>query len=272
MSLSDVVKLNLDRYRDNLVIAVPPLVSMIVNMLSLLWLPIYPEAYVNGSQSFLLVGWGTWTLIQVVSFLALLGQASMAGKVVSGKKTSLSDWVDGTRAYFSRALGISMIHMGIVGIFFIPLSRIYYSLVLQPLASRIGLAAPQAPAPAIITPVSTAMMLATTLFIATATAVLYMWIAPIVFEDVGVIASLSSGNRAMRDSGKAFLGLIAIISVISGVTSMVENLPLYSTMAVQELLPQGYLTPTNIASQAINAVISPLWFLIAFTMYRNLQQ
>ena len=128
MSLLDVVKLSLSRYRVNPVIVVPPLVSMIVYQLSILWGPIYPEAYANDYQSFLLVGLGMWVLIQAVSFSALLGQASMAGKAVSGERTSLGDWVEGVRAYFSRVFGISLIYLVIAGVFFIPLSGMYYSI------------------------------------------------------------------------------------------------------------------------------------------------
>lgn len=271
MSLLDVVKLSLSRYRVNPAIVVPPLVSMIVYQLSILWRPIYPEAYTNDYQSFLLVGLGMWVLIQAVSFSALLGQASMAGKAVSGERTSLGDWVEGVRAYFSRVFGISLIYLVIAGVFFIPLSRIYYSIVLLPLASQMGITAPQTPPPTTTTPLPTAILLTIAFFITTATAVFYMLIAPVVFENKGVISSLRSGTTAIRRSGWTFLGFIALMSVISGVTSMIENLPMYSATEVQRILHQGYLKPLNIASQAINTVISPLWFLIAFTIYHDLQ-
>lgn len=271
MSLLDIVELNLARYRANLVIMIPPLVRVIVYLLTLLWRPTFPGAYTDGSQSFLLVGWGTWVLIQAVSFLALLGQASMAGEVVSVEKTSLNDWVMGVRDYFSRVLGVSMIFLVIAGVAFIPISRIYYSVVLLPFASQMSITTPQTTTTTSSTPLSMAVMSMIVILFTSATAVLYMWIAPIVLEKKDVSASLSSGTRAMKKGGRSFLGFIAIMSVTQLVITMIENLPLYLGTGVQ-LLNQMYLTPSDIATQAIDAVISPLWFLIAFTMYHNISQ
>ncbi len=160
-----------------------------------------------------------------------------------------------------------MIYLGILIIGFIPLSMVYLYFVLQPLVSQMVIAPPQITAPALLTPLSMAMMVIITLFGAVSTAVLYTWIAPIVLENKGVIASLSSGTRGIREGGRTFLGFIALIFVVSGVTALIENFPMYLGAPVQQLSSQGYLTPSNVASQAISTVISPLWFLMAFTIY-----
>jgi len=191
----------------------------------------------------------------------------MTGRVVLVERTSLSDWVRGVRAFFTRVLGISLIYLGILIIGFIPLSMIYLSFVLQLLVWQMVIAPPQITAPALLTPLSMAIMWIITLIGAVSTAVLYTWIALIVLENKGVIASLGSGNRGIREGGRTFLGFIALIFAASGVTSLIENFPVYLGAAIQQLSSQGYLTPSNIASQAISTVISPLWFLMAFTIY-----
>lgn len=263
--LFNIVKLNLVRYRKNPVIVVPSLVMMVANLLSLLWMPSYLETYTHEFQSYFLVGFGILILILIVSFLALLGQASMAGKVVLGEIPSLSDWVRGVRAYFSRVLGISLIYLGILSLVFIPFGIIYFSLILKPLASQMCMAAPQTPTSAPLTTMWTGTFIG-----AISTAVIYMWFAPVIFENKGVIASLSSGTRAMRESGRTFLGFIALIFVVLGITSSIANLNLYLGETIQQLLYKGYLTHLNIASQAISTVISPIWFLTAFTIYHEL--
>ena len=74
------IKLNLGRYRENPVIAVPTVTVMIVYMLTSRLTPLSGVTDDIGTNYFM--GFGILFLNLAVPFLGLLGQVSMTGKIV----------------------------------------------------------------------------------------------------------------------------------------------------------------------------------------------
>jgi len=267
MTLFDLIKLNLGIYRENPVIAVPPVTVMIAYMLTS-WLT--PISGVNNDVSTnYFVGFGILFMNLAVPFLGLLGQASMAGKIVDGGKADLDDWIEGIRAYFSRVLGVSLIYLGTFMILAILLMGAYFTSVIMPLVSQIGLITDETVTPALNSPMFIAIVLGFVLIDAAATAFLYMWTASIVFDDQSVFDSLRLGSRASKEGRLKFLGLIAIMFVASGITALLNYLPLYLGLSTELIISQGYYTLSTLVSQTIRAIFSPLWLLIAFTIYHR---
>ena len=267
MTLLDLIKLNLGRYRENPVIAVPSITVMIVHMLTSRLTPLSGAYNDVGTNYF--VGLGILLLNLAVPFLGLLGQASMVGKIVGGGKADLDDWIEGIRPYFSRVLGVNLIYFGTLMILVIPLMGVYFANVLRPLASQIGLITNETFTRVLSSPLSFATILGLGLIDAATTALLYMWTAPIVFDDQNVFDSLRLGSRASKEGRLKFLGLIAIMFVASGITVLLDYLPLYLGMSTDLIINQGYNTLSTLVSQTIRAIFSPLWLLIAFTIYHR---
>jgi hypothetical protein len=92
MTLFDLIKLNLGRYRENPVIAVPPVTVVIAYMLTSRLTPLSRVIDDVGTNYFM--GFSILFLNLAVPLLCLLGQVSMAGKIVGGGKADLDDWVE----------------------------------------------------------------------------------------------------------------------------------------------------------------------------------
>lgn len=271
MTLSDVVKMNLARYRMNLVMVVPPVVAMICPIITsfLLALPPTPPTGVFTPEllGFIYAAFGVFLMNLVISFLALLGQASMAGRVVVEGKTRLIDWGKGIKKYSLRVLGIGLIYLGIIAVFFVLMVMILMFAMLPQLISQFGLPTPST-TPQISPLISATTSLVTLLVMTIVSAVFYVWLAPAIIDDRGVFASLDIGTKAMRKEGKLFLGFIVLFFVVSAGAQLINTLPIYLGIMVPSVCYGGFcVTPTQIVSQVITTLFSPLWFLIAFTIY-----
>ena len=259
--------MNLAKYHANPVLIVPPLVAMILPLINSIILvpPSTLEVSATELATFIFVAFGVLFLNLIISFLALLGQASMAGKVVVEGKTRLIDWGKGIKKYFLRVLGIGLIYLGIMFVFFIPIGII---VVLAMFPQLISVPPPTLPLTPETSPlISTVMSWVTVLLMTIASAVLYTWLAPAVIDDKGVFASLDAGTKTMRKGGKAFLGFIALLCIVSAIAELIRTFPTYLGLTIQPVFYDGCVTLTQIVSQAIATIFSPLWFLIAFTIY-----
>lgn len=268
ITFSDIVKLSITRYRMNPIIIAPSLVGMIVPLItSLLLKPPAPSAFTPEFPSFVFVALGVLLLNLIISYLALLGQASIAGKVVVEGKTRLTDWGRGTKKYFFKVLGIGLIYLGILLIFFILIMMMAVFAMLPQLISRMGIVTP--PSTPLISPsITVATGSVTALLMTIASSVFYMWLAPAIIDDKGVFASLDAGTKAIRKGGKAFLGFIIFFFVVSVfVQLIIGGTPLALGVPIQPVW--GIVAPTYIVSGIIGTIFSPLWFLIAFTIYNE---
>jgi hypothetical protein len=125
--LSDVVRLSIARYRANPVIIIPPLVSMTFELTFPMLTGITGANFINTRPgSYALIGLGAMALSLIVSFLTLIGQASMASEVVLGGIASLRDWVQGIKSYSRRALGVYTVYLVIIMLSFIPLIIVFW--------------------------------------------------------------------------------------------------------------------------------------------------
>jgi len=114
----------------------------------------------------------------------------------------------------------------------------------------------------------TFMDLVTALIMTAAMSVFYVWLAPAILDDKGVGSCLDMAVKAIRKSGRVFLGFIILFFMVSAIATLIRDFPAMIGATFQPLV--GSLTPTSIVSQIIERVFSPLWFLIAFTIHREL--
>jgi len=270
--LLEIVRLSIARYRANPVIVVPPLAVLAFELVILPLMGV-PAADASGPEleSYAFIGFGALFLSLVISFLALVGQASMASVVVLGGKAGLRDWVRGVRRHSPRALGVYFIYLVVMVLSFVPMIVMYWYAMLPWLRHQIGASGPvEPPSPPFMSlPIGIAINWTALILFSVITAVLYMWLAPVFFEDADVFTSVGAGNKALRANGRAFLGFIVLFIAVSGVANLIENLPVYLGATIQQIYSSGYLAPTHMASQVIETIFSPLWFLVTLTIYRG---
>lgn len=270
--LLDIVRLNIARYRMNPVIIVPPLAVLVfeIVILPLMGIPATDVSTLE-LESYALMGFGALFLSMTISFLTLIGQASMASRVVLDGKAGLRDWVQGVRKYSPRVLGVFVIYLGVMVLSFIPMMIMYWYVMLAQLPSLMAAYDPEKPPPPPIIPpsINIATNWTALIFASVITAVFYLWLAPVFFEDKGVFTSIRAGNQALKKNGRTFLGFVALFIAVSGAANLIENLPTYLGTSIQQLY-SGYLALTHVTSIFIKTIFSPLWFLIALTIYREL--
>jgi hypothetical protein len=268
--LIDIVRLNVARYRTNPVIIVPPLIVLVFGtaITPLMGLP-GADFSTPEFVSYAFLGFWALFLSLAISFLTLIGQASMASRVVLEGKAVLRDWVHGVKRYSTKVLGVCVIYLGVLVLSFIPMMIMYWYVMLAQLPSLMGAYDPEMPpSPPIIPPsINIVTNWTALIFTSVITAVLYLWLAPVFFEDGGVFTSIRAGNQALKKNWRTFLGFVALFITVSGAANLIENLPTYLGTSIQR---SGYLALTHVTSNVINTIFSPLWFLIALTIYREL--
>jgi len=274
MAFFDVIKKSLAMYRMNLILVFPPLVAMVFQLISSLitLLPSISRASPGFAPELMILifaVFGVMILSLIVSFLVILGQAIMTGKVIQEGKTKLSDWGKGIKRYFLRALGISLVYFGIMFVSFILVMIVFMFAILPQLISQISgdmsLGTP------LIPPLTLVLMSLVSALLTTATsAIFYTWLAPAVLDDKGVSASLKAGTEAIGKRRKTFLGFVIFFFLVNFVPTLLTGTSLtqytYPVTMMQSAY-LGYVTPMRVVSQVVTAIFSPLWFLIAFTIY-----
>jgi hypothetical protein len=266
MEFSKIVRKSSAHYRMNLVLFVPPFVALIMSIAASGILPgVGMGALPTFTPSLLMMGFGVIFLNLVVSFLVILGQASMSGNVVSEGKTKLADWGSGVRKYFFRVLGIGLVFLGIMFVLFMIVGIAIALTILPKLITPEGTVAPPT-TPTTLT-AQPMFSLAMTILFTVAQSIFYVWLAPAILDDKGVGTSLDMGVKAVRKTGRAFVGFIAFFFIVSAIATLIGDLPAIIGINVQPLV--GSLTSTRIVSQIIERIFSPLWFLIAFELYHE---
>jgi len=267
--LFDVVRLSIDRYRATPVIVIPPMVAMVFELA----IPVLTGIHgANFSElrpgSYALVGLGLMGLSLSVSFLTLVGKASMASQVVLGGRASLRDWVEGIASYSRRALDVYAVYLVLIILSFIPLIIVFWYAMLPQVMYQMWTSQPEVPPSILLAPTPTiiAISWAAMALVSLVEAALYMWLASLIFEGTDVLPSISAGNQAAKANGMTFLGFVVLFIVVSGIANLFENIPLY----LGTYMPQaqgGLPTVTHLTSKLINTIFSPLWVLIALTLF-----
>ena len=269
--LFDVVRLSIDRYRANPIIVILPLVSMVFELAIPVLTGISGANYSELRPGlYALVGFGAIGLSLIVSFLTLVGKASIASQVVLGGRASLRDWVKGVVSYSRRALGAYAVYLVLIILSFIPLIIVFWYAMMPQVMYQIWASQPEAYPSTLLAPTPTIIAISWVglAILSLFEAALYMWLASLIFEGTDVLPSISGGIKAVRASGRTFLGFVVLFIVVSGIANLVENIPLY--LGIYTPQAQGGLpTVTHLTSQLMKAIFSPIWLLIALTLYRG---
>ncbi len=265
MKFSEIVRKSLNGYKANPVLFVPPLIAFIVSILTSAILPqgVSREGFPAITIDLLMMGFGVLFLMLVVSFLVILGQANMSKKVLTKGKTTLADWGSGVRRYFLKVLGIGLVFLSIVFILFMVVGIAYAFTILPEMITPEGIVSP----PITPTPQTTYMGWAMTLIMVVAQSFFYIWLAPAIINDKGVGTSLDLGIKAIKKNGRVFVSFIILFFIVSAIAMLIEDFSTITGVTMRPLV--GSLTSAKIVSQIIERIFSPLWFLIAFTIYHR---
>lgn len=249
LALREVLEKSLSDYRGNSILLVPPAIAFFESVATY---AIFSAALILEIRqgiignlppdfSYAFGAWGVQYL--AVSFLVIVGQVSMTESVVSGSKPSMNDWRIGTKIYSFRILGLGLIYMltsfGLYG-------------VLSLFRNSVERAMPYMLA------VATYRLLGT-LLTTVVTSVFYVCLASATLNDGGLARSLVHGVNAIRKNNLCFFEFVALFFTMSAISTFTTLLGSSTGDSVIGSLSYG-----DIASEIVQTVLSPLWFLIAF--------
>jgi len=190
----------------------------------------------------------TWAF---VGFLVSLGLIEMSHNILKTGKCGLKDWIKGIRQYFWRILNVSLvIYLGFAILTAVPsllLNRFPYLIE----GSVTGL-------------IHSAVTLA-----------LYTCYAAILFDDANLQSSITLGLETIRSAGRTFLSFVIIYFAIYDVRLFFLQQDVWTAISARtvdhSLLPAltSIMTPQNLAYNTVSSFLTPLWFLIMFTLYRK---
>ena len=257
-------------YKSNPILLIPPLLTTIASFLisDYFLASIRSSAREASNPAVMLSFLGSMLvfllLLAVVGLLVLVGQASMTGKVVLTGKTGLVDLWAGLRKYFWRVFGIGAVFVGIVLGIMLIVGLAFAFLVILPAAvsnPSTFAANPSNPFEQPLYPLGSAILGAL------GTLIFEMCLAPVVLDDKGVGASITSSLSAVKKRWRVFLAFLGLFSFVSAITLVVSfrdpstaNLMANSSGISASSLPRVF-------AGLVGAVFSPLWFLIAFRIY-----
>lgn len=263
MKASEIVRKSLSRYIANPVLLIPQLVVLIVSALTSILFQPPAQDTLKITSGFLMTAFGVLFLLIAVNFLVLLGQINMTGKVVAGKKACLQDWSEGITKYFLRGIALGLVILGVVMVLFMLVGVLFILTALPTIISPEGAIKPTP------TPTGTPAIIVTfvtTFLVSTAFSLFYMWLAPLVIDNKTVGGSLDSGTKAARKSMLNFLWLLVLVFIVSACVEIIRSYSSYMGITTQPTI--GALTLSSLVSQIIEKLFSPLWFLIAFRIYK----
>lgn len=219
-------------------------------------------------------GFATLAVTVIVTFFVILGQAGMTGRAVLEGKTTIGDWGSSIKRNFFKVLGVGLIYVGILFAFMIVVGMMTFLSILPTIAENLqrlnqtlpaAPGAPQIPPSAFPQLISFAMVFP--VLFALAQAIFYVLLAPAVMDNKGVGSSVDHGFRTIKRSFPLFIGYAALMCVVALATATLTFWPAFSAVFSGEVSAISGLSWQNITSQIIGAVFSPLYFLLAFSIY-----
>ena len=230
-------------YRQNPIIILPPIILAIVNLttsgiLSSLFLSSFGIS--SSDFSFLLIAYLLlFSLIVLATFLVILGQAVMTGRIVLEGHTGLGDWSAIIRNRFRVVLGLGIIFGSAFS-----LSSTASILLGVSLAAYLNAFSVFRMSFIIVDVVSSIPL-----------SLFYIVLAPAIMEGKGIRDSMRHGWRAVRSGLGVYLPYLGTLIVLSLAISII-SIPIEGSIA-------------GIVTEVVRAVSTPLLFILAFLIYRN---
>ncbi len=269
MSLKQFVRECVGLYVKNPILLAPPLLYLIYWSSLFLFKPLSScPACAEISPESLAAGVAALCISLTISFVVLLGQASMTGKAVVGEKPKLADWW-GARKYLVRVFGICVIYLGMI-ISFFALIGVLVAVAFYPEIFSAEATSQLPPIPHL-----EALGYAVAGVMALIQSIFYVLLAPVAVDDKGFGASIDAGFSAVKKCKQLFACFITLYLAVSLLTQLISSPQiLLSSKEVRgfsacvEAQPYTVNLP-RLVSKAVSTVFSPLWFLMAFVLYRE---
>jgi len=243
LAFMDVLRRSLKDYRENLVLVVPFLIQYIQSWASYAVSSRYPSQSPSMPNPLLLLN-GLISL--VVVFAAYLGQISLTAAAVGRGKAALRDWSDGFKYFWTFLAFLIVFGLLLVG------PELGTGLLYQQIK------------PHSATIAYATYYLVTIPILATGQSILFVCFAAMGLDRKGFATSLDMGWRAMWARRSAFAGLVIISIAVQGAIDVAAFL----TAPILE----GALKNLIFVFPLVQIIVFPLWFLIAFRIYRGFNE
>jgi hypothetical protein len=183
----------------------------------------------------------------VIGLLVILGQGIMTGKVVSAGKTKLVDWTSPSLKFFFTVLGISIV-FGLLHQLLIQLSLPFYEVARANFYSSQRLL------------IGSLLLLLT---VAIPQIFFLVWLGSATLSGRGILRSLIDTVRTLRHSLTVFGEFVLLCFVVQDFIDLVPGYVFTGEPLVSSLSTSGVIRGI------LGAVLSPLWFLMAFELYHT---
>ena len=245
LAFMDVLRRSLKDYRENLILVVPFVIRYIQSGVSYVISPNYPLQSPSIPNPLLLLN----SLISlVVVFAVYLGQISLTAAAVGKGKAALRDWSDGFKYFWTFLAFLIVFGLLLVGPE-LGTGSLYQQI--KPHSATIAYAT---------------YYLVTIPILAAGQSVLFVCLGAMGLDHKGFAASLDMGWRAMSARWSAFAGLVMISIAVQAAIDVAAFL----TAPILE--GAGALKSLVFVFPLVQMIASPLWFLIAFRIYRGFNE
>jgi len=256
LGLSQLFSKSIGDYRSNPILLVPSLVAFTLSLLdSFVVYSVIPllkavQTFERSNPNlmdlmpitFMLAG--IWIFYSVIDFLVALTRTSLTGKVVS--EGSTRGWTTGIKKCF----------LGVLGVFLV------LSWVIQPVLNIADFLFPKV---AVGSPAWLVQGMFESFLHVLVFSVYYVWLASAILDAKGALASVRLGSKAISANKKTFAGFVAITFMTSTLVSSMSYVP--GLLGIADPQVVGYSTFSGIASALAEHALTPLWLLVAFSLY-----
>jgi len=239
----------------NLVLLIPAVIGFVTDNVDGAFYPYamsnvfgsYPTYASSSTDPFVMaLSLSLLTLSPILLFLVFLGQGVLTGKVISQGNVKLRDWVTEGRKFFFTVLGIGIVNAIVtsritnLSIRLVDLGD-WYTPQTQLVNGLLGL----------VTDVLKAFFL--------------FWLATLILGHRSFIHSLIAAVKGLRSQLMVFVELILFFW---GTDMAISSVLLLIHFAANKPLI-GYPIIQRVVGDLMDAILSPLWFLMIFEIYRE---
>lgn len=267
MNLSTNIGSSLIKYRGNAVLVVPALTAFSIQLISSI---VFSDIAMRGNsleyraltiaQYFLVVD----VVTAILSFLIILGRVSMSEKVVRGKKASFGDWGTGVTRYFSKVIWVWLAFGAITLLIILPTDFAYTILVQTRIIALWNHSRTEVLRMSALAGLAWHGLLVGLLG-SIVQWLFYLCLASSVLDRKGFRASLKVSIAAVRKKRRVFFGLVLLFWAVSIMFRVIRDSPALIGIISQPKI--GISNLSDVVSELLESVLSPVWFLSAFIFY-----
>jgi hypothetical protein len=270
LGFSSIVVGSLRNYPANPVLALPALVGFLGSFISeIVFSDLIDRCSFQATMDPCFMSFARYSVVSpvvlgVVGLFLVLGSVAMTEQVVLGNQASMSGWARGIRLHFAKVFVVLLVFGAIGSAISVAEAIAISTLIFTRLFSQVhgaDLGKELIMANAWAGMAWDGLMGPLVSFLSIFS---YLCLASSVLDRRGLRASMRTALRMLKHDRGVFFSFVLLLWAVGFAVSLLSEFPLLIGIAQPTF---GASTPSSIVSHLAGSVISPLWYLIAFTFY-----